>query len=194
MSTMFDLVASWRSLVAVLLVFGFAPGAMLRVIVLAFHRDDPRRDELVAELYAVPRLERPVWVFEQLEVALFEGLLERLRWAATGRIIHRWHLSSGVERNRQYPESFPIPSEVEKRDIQPGDFVKVMFEMCDGWGERMWVKVTDVKKKRLVGELSNQPIGIPRLDAGRQMKFERDAIIDIDPQNRPPILELGPAA
>jgi phosphatidylserine/phosphatidylglycerophosphate/cardiolipin synthase-like enzyme len=59
-------------------VFGFAPGAVLRVIVLAFRRDDPRRTELLAELPNVPRIERPFWVCEQLEVALFEGLVGRL--------------------------------------------------------------------------------------------------------------------
>ena len=54
------------------------PGAVLRLILLAFKRDDPRRTELLAELPHVPRMERPFWVFEQLEVALFEGLAGRL--------------------------------------------------------------------------------------------------------------------
>jgi hypothetical protein len=54
-------------------------GAMLRLIVLAFHREDPRRQELLAELHAVPRWERPFWVMEQLEVALFEGIWHRIR-------------------------------------------------------------------------------------------------------------------
>ena len=70
-------IVSWPSLGVALLVFGFAPGAVLRLIVLAFPRDDPRRRELLSELYAVPRIERPFWVFEQLELALFEGLRRR---------------------------------------------------------------------------------------------------------------------
>jgi Sigma-70 factor, region 1.1 len=74
-----DAMVSWKAFVVSLLVFGFAPGAVLRLIVLAFPRNDPRRRELLAELYAVPRLVRPYWVFEQLEVALFEGLGERIR-------------------------------------------------------------------------------------------------------------------
>lgn len=77
MSPLFQLI-SWPTFGIALLVFGFAPGAALRVIVLAFPRSDPRRRELLAELYAVPRVERPFWVFEQLEVALFEGLCVRL--------------------------------------------------------------------------------------------------------------------
>ena len=50
---------------------------LMRLIVLAYHRDDPRRREALAELRAVPRWERPLWVCEQLEVAIFEGLHER---------------------------------------------------------------------------------------------------------------------
>jgi hypothetical protein len=51
-----------------------ASGALLSLIVLAYQRNDPRRMELLAELYAVPKLERLFWVFEQLEVALLEVL------------------------------------------------------------------------------------------------------------------------
>jgi hypothetical protein len=70
-------VTSWTSLVLVVVVFGFAPGFCLRLIVRAYPRSDPRRAELMAELYAVPRIQRPLWVAEQLEVALFEGLGHR---------------------------------------------------------------------------------------------------------------------
>ncbi len=71
-------ILTWPSLVMALLMFGFAPGAVLRIIVLAFRRNDPRRSELLGELPNVPRIERPFWVCEQLEIALFEGLLKRL--------------------------------------------------------------------------------------------------------------------
>jgi hypothetical protein len=80
---MLNAIVSWPTFLIALLVFGFAPGALLRIIVLAFPRDDPRRAELLAELHAVPRIERPFWVLEQLEVALFEGAWERVVWAAT---------------------------------------------------------------------------------------------------------------
>jgi len=73
-------VLAWPALGAAILVFGFAPGVVLRLIVLFYRRDHPRRQELIGELYAVPRIERPFWVAEQLEIALFEGL--RCRFAA----------------------------------------------------------------------------------------------------------------
>ena len=54
-----------------------------------------------------------------------------------------------------------------------------MFLMKDGWGERMWVEVTDVRKRRIVGTLRNLPVGIPRLLPGDKIKFKRDHIIGI---------------
>lgn len=169
---------SWPTLLLLFVVYGFMPGSLLRLIVLAYRRGDPRRDELVAELYAVPRISRPFWVLEQLETALFEAVWERLLWAATGRIIHRWHLGSGVRRNRDHPDTFHIPTEAEKATIKPGVTVKQMFDMSD-FGERMWVDVVAVKRRHIVGRLVNTPVGIPRLDSGDMIKFKRKHIIDI---------------
>ncbi|MBV8540955.1 MAG: hypothetical protein JO063_14370 [Pseudonocardiales bacterium] len=78
-------IESWHSLLLALVVFGLAPGVCLRLVVLAYPRGDPRRAELIAELYAVPRWERPLWVAEQLEVALFEGLGHRRRGSGEPR-------------------------------------------------------------------------------------------------------------
>lgn len=175
-----DAITAWPVLIAALVVFGFAPGAVLRLIVLAFPREDPRRRELLAELHAVPRFDRPFWVVEQLEVALCEGIWGRIVWAATGRIIDRWHLDSGVDRSRMYPDTFWIPDEEEKAALEAGVTVRLMFELKDGWCERMWVKVTDVSAQHVRGTLVNQPAGIPRLNRGDEIKFERDHIIDIN--------------
>ncbi len=171
---------SWASFATLLFVFGFAPGAVLRLIVLAYHRDDERRAELVGELYSVPRVNRPMWVAEQLEVALFEGIGERLWWAAAGRITYRWRLISGVERNRLYPESFWIPSEQEKKSLRAGDTVKLVFELKKDGGDRMWVLITRIGKHRHHGVLMNTAVMIPRLEHGMKIKFRNEHIIDID--------------
>jgi hypothetical protein len=74
--------ASWQAIwfyLGVAFLFGFAPGFALRLIVGLYPKGHPRRSELVAELYTVERLNRPTWVFEQLEVALFEGVAARRR-------------------------------------------------------------------------------------------------------------------
>jgi hypothetical protein len=82
------LASPWNFLWAVI-VFGFAPGFCLRLIVLAYPSDDPRRRELIAELYAVPRSKQPLWVAQQLEVALFEGLANRVSAAIRRRTARR---------------------------------------------------------------------------------------------------------
>jgi hypothetical protein len=61
MTELLDTTIPWRTLLVVLTLFGFAPGFCLRLLVLIYPRDDPRRTELIAELYAMPRHERPFW-------------------------------------------------------------------------------------------------------------------------------------
>lgn len=177
---MFGYAFSLESLAAVLILFGVAPGFVLRLIVLAFHPEDPRRYELRGELYAVPRWERPFWVAEQIEIAISEGLWGRLVWAATGRIIYRWRLRSGVKLHEQHPDTFWIPSEEDKNEIKPGYRVKLVFNLRGG-GERMWVVVDEVRGTKFVGTLWNHPAFIPRLYAGDTVKFKRDHIIDVLP-------------
>ncbi len=85
MAELMQAITSWPSLLLVIVVFGLAPGLCLRLIVLGYPPGDPRRAELIAELYAVPRIQRPLWVAEQLEVALFEGLGHRISTARRRR-------------------------------------------------------------------------------------------------------------
>jgi hypothetical protein len=79
MGELFEAAASLQTLLLVLGIFGFAPGFILRILVHLYPRASTRRRELIAELYCVRRIERPLWVAEQVEVALFEGLQERVR-------------------------------------------------------------------------------------------------------------------
>jgi hypothetical protein len=74
-----ELLASPWNLLWALVGFGFAPGFCLRLIVMLYPSEHPRRRELVAELYTMKRAERPLFVAEQLETALFEGLGARFK-------------------------------------------------------------------------------------------------------------------
>jgi uncharacterized protein YegJ (DUF2314 family) len=47
----------------------------------------------------------------------------------------------------------------------------------------MWVDIVAVKKRCIVGILRNQPCGIPRLQAGDEIRFTPDHIIDIDAED-----------
>ncbi|WP_148286371.1 hypothetical protein [Microbacterium sp. B19] len=61
------------------LVWGFAPGLVNRLMARIYPTTDPRRREMIAELYTVPRWEQPFWVAQQAERALFEGIPARAR-------------------------------------------------------------------------------------------------------------------
>lgn len=172
-------IINWKWYLVTLLVHGIAPGLLLRIIVLAFEKEDPRRQELIAELYAVPFVKRPFWVAQQLETATADGLWPRFIWLLTGRIIHRWHLGNGVERNREHPDTFWVPSDDAKAGLATGDLVKLMFETKD-WGERMWVRITKIGPNRIEGTLENEPWAIARLTWGHTVKFQRKHIIDIE--------------
>lgn len=79
MAKLLDAAAIWPALLIALVIFGSAPHLVLRLLLLAYPKDHPRRAELWAELPAVPRWERPFWVCEQIDGALFEGLSSRRR-------------------------------------------------------------------------------------------------------------------
>ena len=98
----------WPLAAIALAVFGFAPGAIMRVLVRVYNRDDPRRRELMAEVYKRPRLDRPFWVVQQLEVALFDGLGYRIGEAFRRHAPHRklsgWLKAKGNEFYRAEPK------------------------------------------------------------------------------------------
>jgi len=135
-------VLAWPTFFLALLVFGFAPGAALRLIVLAYKREDPRRHELISELYHVPRIERPFWVAEQLETALSEGLGGRLAtWSAkrlaarrAKRPIRFLAPVAQPGRGRVLTLLWSPPVELRRADVQPND-VLVAFQQAVSTGD-----------------------------------------------------------
>jgi hypothetical protein len=77
-----DLLASPWTFVLVLIVFSLAPNVLIRVVAAFYPKGHARRSELIAELYAVPHRERPLWVLDQLWLGVGEGLRARRREAA----------------------------------------------------------------------------------------------------------------
>lgn len=185
MSEILQALLSWPLLLVALGVYGFFPGLAARLISLCFRKSDPRRKELIAEVYAVPRWERPIWVAEQLERAISEGLWERIYDAADGRLFNRWNVESGVAMNAKYPDSFWVPSAEEIHTLEPGDFVKLLFAPKglthdEPSAERMWVKITKIRGDKFEGTLANQSVCFGHLDWGKRIKFSSEHIIDYD--------------
>jgi hypothetical protein len=73
----------WRLGLGIMLMFGTAPGLVLRLLLCMYPKGHPRRDELLAELYHLRYLERPLFVAQQMETALFEGMSARRRTRET---------------------------------------------------------------------------------------------------------------
>lgn len=165
-----------------LVIFGLAPGLVLALIVRLIP-DEDRREELQAELYEVPRWERPFWVAEQFEVAIRIGLLPRASWYWGRWVWHRAHLRSGIEMNRQYPDTFWIPSPEEKAALRSGDSVRLCWSVrrYPATGERMWVQITHRDGDKLVGTLKNWPVFV-HLHPDAVIKFRLDDIIDYNPE------------
>jgi len=178
--------ANWKSALWAIFGVGFFPQTMLRLIVRLYPQDHPRREELLGELRSIPYRKRPFWVTEQLETALADGLWPQFTYMLVGRVTHVRRLGDGVRRNRRSPSTFWIPSEEAKAKIRHGDVVRLIFEerFPGGWSERMWVEVTKVGRRRLVGSLRNQPFTMPRLERGDKVKFRRKHVIDIDRPGR----------
>lgn len=184
---------AWAGLGVAVVVFGFAPGLVLALIVRLIP-DHDRRRELQAELYAVPYWKRPFWVAEQLEVALRVGLSPRIGWVWGRYVWHRSTLMSGLERHREAPGTFWVPDAEEKALIQPGDLVKLMWSVSRLGGERMWVEVTERRGDRLVGKLSNWPV-FAFMNPDERIRFAIDDIIDYELMNEEDVdLEESAAA
>lgn len=158
------------------LLFGFAPGLVLAAIVRLIP-DIDRRQELQAELYEVPRWERPFWVAQQFEVALRLGLSPRISWAWGRYVWHRSKVESGLQRHLESPDTFEVPDLEIKELIAPGDLVKLAWSVARFPGERMWVRVTHRDGDRLKGNLENWPLFV-HLYPGERVTFVIDDIID----------------
>lgn len=101
-----------------------------------------------------------------------------------------WHLRSGVASHHQWPETFEIPDEKERRGLQKGDIVKLQFEIAvppddelgDVSSERMWVIVERRSGPYYIGRLDNVPACSDeqdRLHGGDQVVFLPEHVISI---------------
>ncbi len=95
MTEILAILLSPRALAVGPLLLVLAPGLLLKCLIRVYPYDDPRRAELLAELRSVPRGERSVWVLEQVETVLLDGLpsrMRRLRQRRSNRRSHRARL------------------------------------------------------------------------------------------------------
>jgi uncharacterized protein YegJ (DUF2314 family) len=86
------------------------------------------------------------------------------------------------ERNREYPDSFQIPSSAEVKKLDEGSFAKLVFQTNEKTpqSEKMWVRIIECQGDNFVGELDTDSTIIPNLSVGQRVIFERRHIVAVD--------------
>lgn len=94
----------------------------------------------------------------------------------------------GEIRNREYPDTFTIPSTEMKAILRRGDFVKIGVEIPEGLGERFWAKITKIEDGEIIAEINNDLLGseLHNLELGDFIQVEPRHVLDIlaDPTPR----------
>lgn len=89
-----------------------------------------------------------------------------------------WGLLDAEAQHRSFPDTFPIPTEAERRALRAGDMVKLVFVLdpppaSGPNAERMWVEVREAHKDgSFDGWLTNKPVVITSLAPSAVVAFE----------------------
>ena len=97
------------------------------------------------------------------------------------------------ERNRQWPDTFHIPSRIQREALFVGDAAKCVFVPTDGpGGERMWLRILKpISQGKYYGELLNEPVAIAGLKKGDKIEFGPEHISDFQKEPRGGLLDPG---
>ena len=109
-------------------------------------------------------------------------------WELDGR-----ELDNGEEYHANAPETFWIPSRVERDNLQQGDFAKLIFRICVDDEEdpvaveRMWILVRGKLGDTYFGILDNEPDALAENEefwAGTELPFRAEHVINITPADQ----------
>ncbi|OEJ12998.1 hypothetical protein BFL38_00060 [Brachyspira hampsonii] len=92
----------------------------------------------------------------------------------------KYYLENAFELNKEYPDTFKIPSKEETYSLKPDDYVKLIFTEENAVPERMWVKITNINGNNFTGILDNDPYCLKSVKCGDKIVFKTENIIDID--------------
>ncbi|HCU85478.1 MAG TPA: DUF2314 domain-containing protein [Methylophilus sp.] len=98
------------------------------------------------------------------------------------RLSMNYTLDNGEKLNQEFPETFWIPSQVERENLLPGELVKLIFRISlesEQHVERMWVMVKERTTNGYIGELDNDPYCTNELRHGALVEFEPAHVIQI---------------
>ncbi|WP_297204001.1 DUF2314 domain-containing protein [uncultured Brachyspira sp.] len=92
----------------------------------------------------------------------------------------KYYLENAFELNKEYPDTFKIPSKKEINSLKTDDYVKLIFTEENAVPERMWVKITNINGDNFRGILDNDPYNLKSVKCGDEIVFKTENIIDTD--------------
>lgn len=93
-----------------------------------------------------------------------------------------FRLDDGEAIQTDHPETFRIPSRMQRENLLPGELVKLILRIAVGPKtdvERMWVIVKSRANGAYVGTLDNDPLCTTELKSGHEIKFGPEHVIQI---------------
>lgn len=81
--------------------------------------------------------------------------------------------------------TFELPPDSKRRSLRVNDLAKLVFEMPEYYGERMWVRITKLhhtKDPYYEGALDNQPFQLP-IALGDRVVFSWRNVIAVQPSS-----------
>ncbi|MEP3479575.1 MAG: DUF2314 domain-containing protein [Fuerstiella sp.] len=91
-------------------------------------------------------------------------------------------LEDAEERHNEFPDTFWIPPASDRKSLQEGQLVKLMFQIHvddETQTERMWVIVERNVDHEYIGILDNDPTSTNDIKSGLEVKFGPCHIIEI---------------
>jgi DNA-binding transcriptional MerR regulator len=167
------------SLLLGLAFFGTAPGLLLRLIVRVYPMSHPRRRELVAELYQVESSRRPLFVAQQLELAISEGIPSRWKSWRSAKAVASPESEGPLSSDRPLVSTFTEGY----RGPQVCSIVGITYRQLDYWARTGLIRPS-VADTRGVGthrlysykDLVEAKVIKTFLDAGMALQKARQAI------------------
>ena len=115
---------------------------------------------------------------------------------------HGWELESAEERHAQAPDTFLIPDQEERANLQVNQRVQLLFlfmvAASDGTPEiqceKMWVTIERASQGRYQGKLNSRPVSSGSVAPGDQISFGPQHVASVlipksDPRH--PEFEVG---
>jgi len=96
-----------------------------------------------------------------------------------------WKLEDAQSIANEFPYTFYKPSKEVVSLLKKGNEVKLIFEFESNdpeapGAERMWVEIREIKERKYIGVLDNEPAYIKDLKCGDIVEFEECHIVDTD--------------